>query len=93
VSSSQALAQLSEEASANVANNTLTSPHSPPDQGDFENSIDSSSVTNYSFPFEQNQQESLLPLSNFPSSGMDFNVFMESFAKFLENLDRYHTIR
>jgi hypothetical protein len=85
ISSPPVLAQLSEDANTRVANNTFTSPYSSTAQGDFENSINSSLVTNYSFPFEQSQQDLSLPLSDFPSAGMDFNMFVDSFANSIFN--------
>jgi hypothetical protein len=84
ISSPLVLAQLSEDASTDVDNNTSNSPYST-GQGNFENSIDSSFVSNYSFPVEQSQQDLSLPLSDFPSSGMDFNKFIDSFANSIFN--------
>ena len=80
-SSPLVLAQSLGETSASVANNTLTPPSPFPDQ----DILDSSSVTNYSFPFEQSQQDSILPFSDSTSSEMNFNMFMESFVNSIFN--------
>ena len=86
-----AFAQASGQASIDVGNDTgtPTSPLPPTNQGSLKESFEDSTtksplITNYSFPFVEDQQDQTFSSSPFAST-MGLNMFMNSFANSIFN--------